>query len=68
MSPTLIAQLLVQFGLPLTQQLFSLHASGKTEVTQEDFDALIKLSNYSSADSLAAAGLKLENGRVVPLA
>ena len=67
MTPLVIAQLLVQYGLPLTQQLFALHASEKKEVTQEDFDALIKLSNYTSADSLAAVGLKLVDGKVVPL-
>ncbi len=67
MSPVLIASLLVQYGLPLTQQLFALHASGQKEVTQADFDALIKLSNYTSADSLAAVGLKLVDGKVVPL-
>lgn len=67
MPPLLIAQLLLQYGLPLTQQLFTLHAQGNKPLTQADFDALVKLANYSSADSLAAAGLKIEDGKVVPL-
>lgn len=67
MTPLLIAQLIAQYGLPLAQQLFALHASGKQVVTQEDFDQLVKLASYSSTESLAAAGLKIEDGKVVPL-
>jgi hypothetical protein len=61
-----IIQLLAQFGLPLTQQIYVWVKEGKNEVTPEDFAALVKLSQYRSADSLAAAGIKIENGVVVP--
>lgn len=65
MSVALIAQLLAQFGLPLTQQIYLWMKEGKTEVTQADFDILIKLSQYRSADSLAAAGIAIVDGKVV---
>jgi hypothetical protein len=67
MSPAIIAQLLVQFGLPLTQQIFTWIHSGKTEVTADDFAELMKLAQYRSTDSLTAAGLKIVDGKVVPL-
>lgn len=67
MDPILIAQLLVQFGLPLTQQIFTWVQSGKTEVTPADFELLVTLGKYRSADSLTAAGIKIEGDKVVPL-
>lgn len=67
MTPAIIAQLLAQFGLPLTQQIFTWIKEAKTDVTPADFDQLMKLAQYRSADSLAAAGLKIEGGKAVPL-
>lgn len=67
MPPLVIAQLLVQYGIPLTQQILAMHSSNQQVVTPEDFAALIVLAQYRSADSLAAAGLKVVDGRVVPL-
>lgn len=65
MSPLIIAQLLVQFGLPLTQQIYTWVQSGKTSVSPEDFAALVTLSQYRSADALAAAGIKIVDGKVI---
>lgn len=67
MSPAIIAQLLVQFGLPLTQQIYTWIKDGKQTVTTEDWALLITLSQYRSADSLAAAGIKIVDGKVVPV-
>jgi hypothetical protein len=67
MTPLLVAQLLIQFGLPLTQQIMTWVQSGKTAVTPEDFQALVTLSQYRSADALAAAGIKIVDGKVVPV-
>lgn len=61
---TVIA-LLAQYGLPLTQQIYEWVKSGKTEVTADDFAALTTLAQYRSADSLAAAGIKIVDGKVV---
>jgi hypothetical protein len=65
-TPALIANLLANFGLPLVQQLYALYKSGpNTEVTPEQFDALMTLANYRSADALAAAGIRIVDGAVV---
>lgn len=61
-----IIQLIAQVGLPLTQQIFTWVKSGKTEVTAEDIAFLVKLSQYRSTDALTAAGIKIEDGKVVP--
>jgi hypothetical protein len=61
-----VITLLAQYGLPLTQQIFEWVKAGKTDVTPEDFAELVKLSQYRSADSLAAAGIKLVDDQVVP--
>ena len=66
MTPAIIAQLLAQFGLPLTQQIFEWIKAGKKEVTAEDFATLVQLGQYRSADALAAAGIKIVDGKVVP--
>lgn len=66
MPVAVVVQLLAQFGLPLTQQIFAWVQSGKTTVTPEDFDVLVKLAQYRSADALAAAGIKIADGKVVP--
>lgn len=62
-----IIQLLVQFGLPLTQQIMQWHAAGKTDVSAEDFALLVTLGQYRSLDALAAAGIKIVDGKVVPV-
>ncbi len=67
MTPLLIAQLVAQYGLPLAQQLFTMYQAGNKPVSPDDFEALIKLGQYRSADSLTAAGLKIVDGKVVPL-
>lgn len=67
MPPIVIAQLLIQYGIPLTQQLVAMHAENKSVVTPDDFAALISLAQYRSADSLAAAGLKIVDGKAVPV-
>lgn len=66
MPAILIAQLLVQFGLPLTQQIFAWVQDGKT-VTPEMFTLLVTLGRYRSDDALTAAGIKIVDGEVVPL-
>lgn len=68
MPPLIIAQLLAQYGLPLVQQIFVWVKEGKTTVTPEDFEVLAALSRYRSADALAAAGIKIVDGKVVPAA
>lgn len=67
MTPLIVAQLLAQYGLPLAQQIFEWVKAGKTDVTADDFALLVKLSEYRSSDSLAAAGIKIVDGKVVPL-
>lgn len=61
-----LIQLLVQFGLPLTQQIYTWSKENKTVVTDADWALLTTLSQYRSADSLAAAGIKIVDGKVVP--
>ncbi len=63
-----VVALLAQFGLPLTQQIFAWVQSGKTSVSPDDFALLAKLGQYRSDDALAAAGIKIVNGVVVPIA
>lgn len=65
MPLAIVVQLLAQFGLPLTQQIFEWYKAGKIDVTPDDFAMLEKLAAYRSADSLAAAGIKIVNGKVV---
>lgn len=67
MSVAVVAQLLAQFGLPLTQQIFQWVQAGKTAVTADDWALLVTLSQYRSSDSLAAAGIKIVDGKVVPI-
>ncbi len=67
MTPAVIAQLLAQFGIPLTQQIYTWIHEGKTVVTDADWALLTTLSQYRSADSLAAAGIKIVDGKVVPV-
>jgi len=59
MSPLVIAQLIAGYGLPLAQSIYAMVQSGKTTVTPEDFAGLVRLAQYRSTDSLAAAGIKI---------
>ena len=66
MNAATIAQLLVQFGLPLTQQLYTLFKTqGNAPITDQQWADLLTLSQYRSTDSLAAAGIKIVDGKVV---
>lgn len=67
MNLILLSQLLAQFGLPLTQQIYTWIKEGKTVVTPEDWATLTTLSQYRSSDSLAAAGIAIVDGKVVLL-
>lgn len=67
MTPLLIAQLISQVGLPLAQQLVALYHAGNEPVTTDQWATLVKLGEYSSADSLAKMGLKIVDGKAVPL-
>ncbi len=62
MTPLLIAELVAKVGLPLAQQLIALYHSGNAPVGPEQWAELVKLGSYSSADSLAKAGVVIENG------
>lgn len=64
MTPALIAQLLAQFGIPLTQQIYVWIKEGKTAVTDDDWAILQALATYRSADALAAAGINIVDGKV----
>lgn len=66
MDPILFGQLIVQVGLPLAKQLVEWKNAGKV-VTPDDFALLDKLAAYRSADSLASFGIKIEDGKVVPV-
>jgi hypothetical protein len=65
MTALVAAQLIAQYGLPLAQQLFTMYQNGNKPLTQADWDTLATLSQYRSADSLAAAGIKIVDGKVV---
>lgn len=65
MPPLLIAQIIAQYGIPLAQQLYTWHKEGKVEVTDADWATLSALGSYRSADALAAAGIKIVDGKVV---
>lgn len=67
MSPLLISQLIANVGLPLAQQLVALYHSGNAPVGPEQWASLVKLGQYTSNDSLAKAGIKIDaKGNVVP--
>ena len=67
MNAVVLAQLLAQFGLPLTQQIYTWIHEGKTTVTDADWAVLSALAQYRSADSLKAAGIAIVDGKVVPI-
>lgn len=59
MTPLMIAQALVTYGpqiLPLIQQVMTWIKENKTEVSPEDIQFLIDLSNKQAADYLKEAG------------
>jgi len=62
---TVIA-LIGQVGLPLAQQLIAMWESGKTTVSAADLQVLIDYGKNTSQASLAAAGIKIVDGKVVP--
>ncbi len=62
---TVIA-LIAQVGLPLAQQLIAMWEGGKTTVSAADIQVLIDYGKHTSAASLAAAGIKIVDGKVVP--
>ena len=66
MSVAIATELLLKFGLPLTVQLVQWHKEGKQTVTPEDMQTLLQLANYSSAESLRNAGIRIVDGKAVP--
>lgn len=61
MTPAAILLAVLQYGpgiLPLIQQISEWVKSGKQEVTPEDIAQLISYGRKTSADYLAAAGVK----------
>ena len=71
MTPAIIASLLAQYGLPMVQYFVGLYQQGSNPLTPEQLAQVIanviQLSQYRSVDSLTAAGIKIVDGRVVPL-
>ncbi len=68
MTAAVIIKLIAEVGFPLAQQLLALHYSKTAEVTSDQWADLAKISAYRSTDSLEAAGLKIVDGKLVPLA
>ncbi len=66
MQPVVIAELLLKYGLPLTQQLVQWSHEKKETVTPEDMALLAILASYSSTASLAARGVEIRDGKAVP--
>ena len=70
-TPALIAGLLEQFGLPMVQYFVGLYKAGNNPLTADQLTALLAdittLSRYRSTDSLAAAGIQIVDGKVVPI-
>jgi len=66
MNPFVIIELISKVGLPLANELITRYHAGNNPVSKEEWEALVKLASYRSADSLALAGVKIENGKVVP--
>lgn len=65
MTWIVFAELVAKVGIPAAQQIYLWTQAGKV-VTAEDWLKLDALSAYRSSDSLAAAGLQIINGEVVP--
>ena len=66
MSWAVIVPLIVQYGLPFAQKIWSLWTTG-TDPTQSDWDALMKLANQTPLsqmqDALTRAGIPLDDPR-----
>lgn len=74
MNPAIVAslsQILTTFGIPMFQYFVGLYRAGADPKTQAQLDAIVadvlQLSQYRSTDSLTAAGIKIVDGKVVPL-
>ncbi len=68
MPAAVIIKLIAEVGFPLAQQLLAIHYSKDPEVPAGTWETLAKLQAYRSGDSLAAAGFKIADGKLVPLA
>lgn len=66
-TAVIIAQLIATQGIPLAQQVYLWIKEKKTDISPEEWAALNVLSQYRSSDSLAAAGIKIVDGKVVPV-
>lgn len=66
MSASVIIKLIAEVGWPLAQELLRIYHAGDKAPDAATWAELEKLAAYSSADSLAAAGVKIENRTVVP--
>lgn len=60
------AQLIIQVGFPAAQEIRKWIVAEK-EVTDEMWALLETLAKYRSEDALTAAGIKIVDGKVVPL-
>lgn len=65
MTASVIIKLITEVGWPLAQELLAIYHAGNKAPTAGEWAALAKLAEYSSADSLASAGVRIEDGKVV---
>lgn len=66
-DPAIIAQLVAQLGLPLVQEIVTLFHPKSTPITDAQWNEVAALGSYTSTDSLAALGYKIEDGKLVQL-
>ncbi len=64
MNAAVAIELITKVGIPAAKYLYNLSKSGK-DLTDEDFAELENLASYTSDKALAAAGIKIDNGKVV---
>jgi len=65
-----ILALIAQYGpsiLPLVHEVMTWSESGKKTVTAADIQTLIDLGKRTSADYLKEQGIKIVDGKVVPI-
>ena len=70
MNTAAILALVAQYGpgvIGIVQQLVAWVEGGKTTVTAAELAQLTVLGQYTSTQSLAAIGLQVVNGQVVPI-
>lgn len=69
MTVSLFVELIAKVGLPLALQVRQWYVEGRqqTTVTDADIAVLVALEKYRSSDSLAAAGISIVDGKVVPI-